>query len=527
MFRLRLGLAVSVLIGFALFLSAALYWSAQRMQQDFNLSQNAYRAYDRYERLSHVAYQYFKLKTELLSGHERVAQVAISAQHQLDQALDELKQSALQSQQPDRDLLRAAQFSAFFKACEYRFNDIARMRQQGQSTTLALALFAEQEIDAHFQPMLDEAIGEERQHAQAIQLSSQHLLQQTAAIAVITAIAAACFGLIAALLLTRALQKPIEALMSGTRQLAANNLDYRIHLHGRDEFAYLARHFNQMAEELQLQRDRLRDSRDYLEQRVSERTLELHQINAELMHRDEERRAFLADISHELRTPITIIRGEADVSLRNPELSDQEYRESLLRVQELAAQLSTYVNDLLFLARAECADVRFEWEELELSALLTGISDDLRLIAEEHQLSLHFTPQVNALWVRADRQRLRQMLFILGDNAVRYSKPGTTIEITLQHEREHALIGVIDQGIGIAPDDLPNIFQRHFRSANAQAHCSTGSGLGLSLAETIVRAHGGQIHVDSQLGMGSVFLVRLPLLPAHEARRVGNSRDKV
>ena len=257
------------------------------------------------------------------------------------------------------------------------------------------------------------------------------------------------FSLTSGILLLRGVRNPVEALMKGTGEIASGNLDYRIALDTRDEFAYLANHFNQMAQELELQQDKLREGRAVLEKRVAERTFELHRLNEELKRMDSARREFLADISHELRTPITVIRGEAEVTLRGQERDAEEYKDALHRIVELAMQLGKYVNDLLFLARTDTANLQFEWDSLDLTELVASAVEDFQVMAEENSISVSLDAPPEPAWIRGDKQRLRQLLFILGDNACRYSNPGGHITVALRVDGNEASFSLTDQGIGV------------------------------------------------------------------------------
>ncbi len=300
--------------------------------------------------------------------------------------------------------------------------------------------------------------------------------------------------------------------MAGTDEIASGNLDYRISLDTGDEFAYLASHFNQMAGELEFQHNKLREGRAVLEKRVAERTSELHRLNAELRRMDTARREFLADISHELRTPITVIRGEAEVTLRGQERDAGEYKDTLQRIAELAMQLGKYVNDLLFLARTETANFQFEWDSVDLTELVTSAVEDFQVMAEENSLSVSLDAPARPVWVRGDRQRLRQVLFILGDNACRYSSPGGKIVVTLRANEKEASFSLKDEGIGIPEQDQERIFDRHFRSPNALRSRDDGTGLGLPMAKSIINAHDGRISVSSIENSGSTFTITLPLI---------------
>jgi signal transduction histidine kinase len=166
----------------------------------------------------------------------------------------------------------------------------------------------------------------------------------------------------------------------------------------------------------------------------------------------------------------------------------------------------------LFIARTETANLQFEWDNVNLSELVVGAVEDFQVMAEENSISVSLNASVEPVWVRGDKQRLRQLLFILGDNACRYSNPGGHIAVALRVEENEAIVSLTDQGIGIPAQDLERIFDRHFRSQNAQISRDDGTGLGLPMTKSILKAHGGHITVTSTENSGSTFTVTLPLI---------------
>lgn len=520
MFRLRLAAIIAITLLFVLFQAGLQYWSEKKVAVYSQSSHSAYDRFDAYERLSQSAYRYFKQRMDNLllnnlSSEEDIKQ----AKHNLNLAMQTLRELVVivsNNQQTNKltQLQRVAQITAFLESCEYRFDEIEQLKSHDQQVIAiqALARFSKLEIDQTFQPLIDAAIAADRQQAEDARLLLAQLMKDSHAIMIGVSISALCWGFFAGLFLWRSLKKPIEALMAGTREIANGNLDYRIEISSRDEFAYLAEQFNQMTRDLKSQQNKLTEGRLFLERRVNERTLELNHLNSELKRMDMERRAFLADISHELRTPITIIRGEAEVTLRAGDHDTSVYKESLGRVVELSTQLGKYVNDLLFLARTDTANLQFEWSTLDWSELVTTTFEDLRIVAEEHGQDLRLQLPTQSINLRGDKQRLRQVLFILGDNACRYSSSGKQITVHLDCNNNQAILSISDQGIGIPTQDLTRIFDRHFRSQNALNHSQEGSGLGLALAKSIVNAHNGELSVSSLENIGSTFTLTLPIL---------------
>lgn len=519
MFRYRLALVILVCFGFVLFLGVTLYWGTNQVNRLFQHSQAAYDTFDRYERLSQESYRHFKQRMDKLIINSPAAKDGVdSSRRRLYEAMQDLRVSATEPEpqhwaDEPAELQRVARFTAFLDSSKYQFDKIEKLSQQGkiQQAVQALSKFSEQEIDAKFQPMIDAAINGEREKARKAKTELENLLAQSRRIAISASLGAALFSLVSGILLLRGIRRPIEALLKGTDEIALGNLDYRIKLRSRDEFGYLASHFNQMARKLEHQQHKLRETRAVLEKRVAERTAELNRLNDELKRQDQARRELFADISHELRTPITVIRGEAEVTLRGEQRDAEEYKDALQRIVELSSQLGKYVNDLLFLARAETTHFQFEWDSLDLVELVSAAAEDIQVMAKEKSLSVSLEAPDHPLWVRGDKQRLRQVLFILGDNACRYSNPGGRIALAFRTTPQEVSFSMTDRGIGIPAQDLERIFDRHFRSKNAQHSRDDGSGLGLSMARSILKAHGGRIAVTSNENAGSTFTVTLPL----------------
>ena len=152
------------------------------------------------------------------------------------------------------------------------------------------------------------------------------------------------------------------------------------------------------------------------------------------------------------------------------------------------------------------------WEKLDLAELVSCATEDIQAMAREGSIAVIFDEPTTPVWVQGDRQRLRQVLFILGDNACRYSNPNGRITVALRIDGQLARFSLADQGIGIPAQDLGLVFERHFRSANARHSRRDGAGLGLPMARSILKAHGGQIVAASAEGEGSTFTAILPLV---------------
>lgn len=331
-----------------------------------------------------------------------------------------------------------------------------------------------------------------------------------------TALVLALGALAATVYFGRALRRPLDALSAGARALQQGQLQHRIDLTGGDEFAEVARSMNAMAEELELHRQREAQQRQVLEATVRERTAELHQANESLRRTDVRRRQLLADISHELRTPTTAIRGEAEVTLRGRERPVGEYREALGRIVEISRQLGGVIDDLLAMARTDMETFSLARQPVALQTPLLDALSQAAAVAAEHGVVLKPESQpAMAVRVFGDAQRLTQLLMLLLDNAIRYSHPGGVVRWRMDVHNDVVEVRVMDEGIGIAPDELSQVFERHFRGEHARRHRASGSGLGLPIARALAQAHGGSLELVSPCheagDRGTCAVLRLPL----------------
>jgi len=223
----------------------------------------------------------------------------------------------------------------------------------------------------------------------------------------------------------------------------------------------------------------------------------------------QEMRQFTADASHELQTPLTILKGEMEVALRSPR-SPEEYQRILKSALEEIDRIARLVEGLLLLARADAGVLRMDRRPLDLAQLVEEVYGQTRVLAQAHSLNFHLAP-VKPISVQGDYAHLRRLLLNLVDNAVKYTPPGGHVTISLQSSGEWASIRVEDTGMGVPPEDQGRIFQRFYRSAEARSRGDGGAGLGLCIARSIAEAHGGRIQVESTTGQGSTFTVLLPI----------------
>ena len=271
-------------------------------------------------------------------------------------------------------------------------------------------------------------------------------------------------------MLARSALRPIQQMTRTALEISrTSDLQRRLETNSQDEVGLLAATFNEMLERL------------------------------ESLFRTQER--FVADVSHDLRTPLTTIRGNIDL-LRRGAAQEPEAREELLEIIDgETARMTRLASDLLLLAQAD-SGIQLELKPVEMDTLLLEVYRQARLMTEGQEIKLGHEDQA-VVW--GDEDRLKQLLFNLVDNAIKYTPPGGEIVLNLDRESQWTRISVQDSGGGIPAKDLPFIFDRFYRVDKARSGGKAGTGLGLAIARWIAEAHGGSLTVESQEGRGSVF----------------------
>lgn len=216
---------------------------------------------------------------------------------------------------------------------------------------------------------------------------------------------------------------------------------------------------------------------------------------------------FVADASHELRAPITAIQANLELVRRHPEMSAAERDEAIAEAGREAGRLVRLVADLLALARADAGLPLRRWP-VELDRVLLDAFAEARQLARGQRLEIG---RLETIVISGDPDRLKQLVLILLDNAIKYTPDGGQVTLELQRNETLAEILVRDTGIGIAPEDLPRVFERFYRADPARGRDPGGTGLGLPIARWIAEQHGGQITLASRPGEGTIARIRLPL----------------
>jgi heavy metal sensor kinase len=218
---------------------------------------------------------------------------------------------------------------------------------------------------------------------------------------------------------------------------------------------------------------------------------------------------FTADASHELRTPVSLIRATAEVALRRPR-SVEEYRQALEGILQESERTSALVQDLLTLTRADAGADDWNPSRVDLRALVGGLRQRLVTMCEGRGLTLRLDVPAEPVSVDGEPSALGRLVVILVDNAAKYTPPPGEVRLTLRTGNRAAEIEVADTGIGIGAGDVPRVFDRFYRADKARSRDSGGAGLGLSIAKWIAERHGGRITIESEAGHGCLARVRLP-----------------
>jgi len=306
--------------------------------------------------------------------------------------------------------------------------------------------------------------------------------------------------------------RPIQALQAGAARIGAGALDERIEVRTNDELESLAEAFNAMAEQL-------RESYAGLERKIDDRTKELAQANSLLAAASQHKSEFLSRMSHELRTPLNAIIGFSDVLLTGSYGTlNEKQRDYLQDVLTSGQHLLALINDILDLSKVEAGRMELELSTFSLPDALQGGVTIVRERAALHRITLSVTCDEGLETIRGDARKIRQVVFNLLANAVKFTPDGGRVEVTARALDGEARVSVRDTGVGIAPEEQAHLFEEFRQTASARGQ--EGTGLGLSLAKRFVDLHGGRIWVESALGKGSTFTFTLPMtsLPSVDAR---------
>lgn len=272
--------------------------------------------------------------------------------------------------------------------------------------------------------------------------------------------------------------KPINRMCDVAKEYTNDNFKPQIHLKAPEELSFLADTMNYMSTKLDT-------------------------------HEDEQRK-FISNISHDFRSPLTSIRGYIQAMLDGtipPEL----YEKYLLIISNEADRLTKLTNNMLDLNRIGSRDAKLELTDLDINRVVLECAQSMEVQCKEKGISISLILCGDSLFVHADYLKIQQVIYNLMDNAVKFSRPDTTITLETSCKNEKAYVSIKDQGIGIPKDSLENIWTRFYKSDLSRGKDKKGTGLGLSIVKEIIQAHDETIHVTSTEGVGSEFVFSLQL----------------
>ncbi len=307
--------------------------------------------------------------------------------------------------------------------------------------------------------------------------------------------------------------KPVKHLKEVSDAISAGELNVRSEIQTGDEFEDLSHAFNRMLRNLVSMQDQWRKVNADLDRKVDE----LAQANMALYESNRLKSDFLATMSHELRTPLNSILGFSDVLGSAADLSDKQQR-WVANIRTSGQRLLNLINDILDLAKIEAGKMHVRVEDFNLQDVCDGLLNMFRPLAEKKNIDLRgqLDPAIPTL--RQDVTKLQQILQNLLSNALKFTPEGGRVLFQAEADARHVVLTVSDTGVGVAPEEQELVFQKFRQSGNPLTREHAGTGLGLSIVRELCKLLGGEITLQSELGRGSIFTVRLPLQLSEEPR---------
>jgi two-component system, OmpR family, phosphate regulon sensor histidine kinase PhoR len=281
-------------------------------------------------------------------------------------------------------------------------------------------------------------------------------------------------------IVSRRISKPMVDIATSAREIQAGNLDKHIPVETNDEIGQVAQAVNELVEKLKTDIVQLR---------------KLEQIRSE----------FLGNVSHELRTPIFSVQGFLE-TLLNGAIDDPNVNRKFVQTAYTHAErLNTLLTDLINISQIESGEMRMSFRYFDLSGYLEQVVSEMTPEAEKKKITLRLQIPGSPTEVFGDKERIKQALVNLIDNAIKYTQPEGSITVSYSHDGARARITVADTGVGIAQEHLPRLFERFYRVDKERSREVGGTGLGLAIVKHIIEAHGSKVEVQSQIGKGSAF----------------------
>jgi len=514
--RTRLAIVFTALAVLALAQSAFAWWAASTAARQAERSVNATRLLAEYLEIA---------------GNKQRLKVWYAQRMLADDPAPEVRERLMAAMQASVAALRklAAQSPAEVRASEQQevetvalnIANMARaigdaeqpgldlpLAEQWQTVLLAFDELAGRDM----REMLRDAV--ERHEAASLSAAAElaEALRRIRQVEAALAVGVFLLALFSVVYFVRRLERPFAELARLSTALSAGDFNARSGLSGRDEFARIGSLLDSMAGKLAKAQARSQQLQAQLDELVAERTRSLSHAYESLLEIEARRRQFFAELSHELRTPVTVIRGEAEVALRDR--SDPNAQgAALARIIEATGELGGRVQDLLDASRAGSLEYALSIRREALPDVIAEAVAQMQVVAAHRSLRLVMEP-VSAgadCCVDVDRERLQQALVIVLDNALRYSPADGHVAVRLLQEPEHGVVVVEDEGPGMSEDELAQAFDAHYRGAAGQQLAPQGQGLGLTIARRIVEALGGSIELQRREARGLRVSIALPL----------------
>jgi signal transduction histidine kinase len=307
--------------------------------------------------------------------------------------------------------------------------------------------------------------------------------------------------------------KPVKHLKQVSDAIAAGQLNVRSEIQTGDEFEDLSYAFNRMLRNLVSMQDRLKKVNADLDRKVDE----LAQANLALYESNKLKSDFLATMSHELRTPLNSILGFSEVLLSAETLNDKQQR-WVRNIQSSGDRLLNLINDILDLAKIEAGKMQVRVTEFNVAEVCEGLAGMFRPLAEKKNIDLRCQMESNLPNLRQDPVKLQQVLSNLLSNAIKFTPEGGRVVLKVESGAGHVVVTVADTGVGIASEDQEHVFEKFRQAGNPLTREHAGTGLGLSIVRELSKLLGGEVTLQSELGRGSTFTLRLPLQLTEEPR---------
>lgn len=529
MYRNRLLFALSVLVTLCIVQAVVAIWSTNVARDHMQRSQVANQLLSEFitlgadkQRLKVWLAQYLLTTEQATNERDRLLQ---QMQHSIS-ALDSLLTDDQRLAVDEQDSAHIREQMRILSILEVNVATLAQNLQhepavvgsEAQTWMILIETFDRLE-GLDLRRMIAEAIERQRLRSERAESAAIDAVARTQFIVTALAIVGSLLACVFAYALLRGLYAPLSRLLKGTSALVAGDFKYRVAAIDDKEFRDLASSFNDMAAAIEAANARESQHRQQIELEVAQRTAQLQHAMENLRQAEVRQKQFLADISHELRTPATSIQGEAEIALRGGDKTTTEYRFSLQQIVAASKDLAKRIDELLMLIR----------DDKQLGKISLTVTDAPQLVEalisqaqgftalNQRQLAVEATP---GEWlgheVAVEIDKLQQAWQIVLDNAIKYSPADSSIQVIASLDTTtspaYLMLAVKDRGIGITEQDLGHVTERNYRAENARQSRPDGLGVGLAVAQSIVTQHQGEIVLRSALNQGTEATIYLPII---------------